>query len=279
MNINPSLYIGLSLLILCLILSIFWTEPKGFQEFIFKILLSLSVGFLSSGLIGSIELNIGPNKNAVSATGGIALFLFVYLTNPRKFIESKTLKKIIITDKKDPKYSQHIKNLEFHNSLLITIFIISLLFNLSLIIIALNLLPQPFYLGTINYSAKTEQVSGTINNQWTNIITMFTGEKRLFIGVTERTNNLHNENIEFPYQSKIETFSHNFQSSQKIVVKVPKEYMLKIYKNKSRYGVCLFSTPKGHIPKNNFSTSNDNKITKLQGCLHNTLYKENLEDT
>ena len=37
--------------------------------------------------------------------------------------------------------------------------------------------------------------------------------------------------------------------------------MLQIKENQSRYGVCLFISPKGHTPQPGFSTEQDNKIT------------------
>ena len=272
MNLSLQLILGLILLTISLFLSIFWINFEGFQEFVFRILLSSTVAFLVSGLVGSIELTIINNKNAISATGGIALFLVTWFFNPRKFIEKTTQRSLYQTNHDSP---ISLENLKFHNSLLISISLLFLITNIFQIIILKNLLPQPFELAEIDYNPTEEVVVGKITSNWTSFI----GEQRLFMGVAERKKdiNLGSKTTNFSHLSKIKIFHKNFDQ---ITVPFPKQKMYKIYNTKSRYGVCLFIAPKGYTLEENseFSIENNNQVIKLKGCLHNKIYKENLED-
>lgn len=70
---------GSILVLLLLLIAIYFPNPTAFQLHIFQTLLAFSAAWLSTGLAGSLEMNlkVGP-RMCVKACGALAIFYLVY---------------------------------------------------------------------------------------------------------------------------------------------------------------------------------------------------------
>lgn len=85
---------GLVFLVTILVLAVFIPRPTEFQEFVFRVILSLAAGGFGAALPGLINLQVRPlSELQIQATGAIALALAVYLINPPARIKRRSVRK------------------------------------------------------------------------------------------------------------------------------------------------------------------------------------------
>jgi hypothetical protein len=78
---------GITFLTALLTIALFVPNPTGFQEFVFRTVLSLSAGAFATILSGFIHLDVQWQKITLRAGAGLAVFFIVYHFNPPRLIK------------------------------------------------------------------------------------------------------------------------------------------------------------------------------------------------
>jgi len=105
---------ALAFLIALMSLAVFIPEPKPFQIFVFRVVLSLAAAGFGATMPGFLKVELPLwKKGLISATGAIALFVVVYKVNPPELIHQPSLPHIDIAKKSEDKTQELFKKEDF----------------------------------------------------------------------------------------------------------------------------------------------------------------------
>ena len=77
-----SIFLGIVLLVSMLVVSIVLHPVPPDARLAVRVLLAVGAGFVSAGLLGSLEFDSTQSKLGIVASGGFGVFALVYLVEP-----------------------------------------------------------------------------------------------------------------------------------------------------------------------------------------------------
>lgn len=81
-SIKASLIIGGVMIAIGLLVAIFLVDDPALAAWIIRVMVALGAGFMSAGILGSIEISNPVGEVAVKAVGPIGVTVLVYWLNP-----------------------------------------------------------------------------------------------------------------------------------------------------------------------------------------------------